>query len=310
MRHGLLITVLTLFLLSCGKEQGDVLSIGSETPVEETATPYLVIAGQDGNHRGVAFYNLDGTFVRSTNFRSEAATPRGLFANSDTSVLLSLDTTDSIYQVDLDGTKTLFHGSAQFSGAIYGIVTSAAGNTYVVESNRIEVFDSTGIRLASHFINTTTGACTLSNPRGMTLNANGEMVVVNQGGADNILTYDISTSTASCVSSIALGNNPYGILLHSDGFMYITTQGDDRVYRTDPDGSNPVVVWDTDTSIINNPTGIVELANGDLLIASSATDTIERITTSGDRVGSSPFIIDTHSLNISEMAVIGELPSE
>lgn len=296
-------------LTSCGKEQGDVLSFASESG-SSTNTPYLVLNGQDGNHRGFAFYTLDGEFVAGGNFRAEGATPRGIVPYSPTSVLMSLDTTDSIYEVGLDGTKTLFHGSAQFSGGIYDLVVGDSGRVYAIENNRIEVFDSRGVRLGSSTIDTTVGSCVLNAPRGMTLNASGQLVVVNQGGSDAVLTYDISGLSATCVSSVAFGDNPYGVLLHSNGSLYITTQGDDQVYRADPDGSNRVAIWSTDTATINNPTGIVELANGDLLIASSATDTVERITVDGVRVGTEPFIRDTQTLNIGDLAIIGDVPIE
>lgn len=299
------ILILFLILCSCGKEQGDVLSLESVTEPTTTSTPYIFINGQDGNHRGFAIYTTEGTYVTGGNFRAETATPRGITPFTDTSVLMSLDTTDSIYQVSLDGTKTLFHGSAQFSGNIYGIVHAPNGNTYAIESNFIEVFDINGVRLGSSRINTTTGACTLSNPRGIALNASGQLVVTNIGGADNVLTYDISGTTATCVSSVAFGSNPWGVIHHSDGNLYIVTQGDDRVYRADPDGSNRVAIWDTNTSLINNPTGIAELPNGDLLIGSTATDSVERITTSGTRVGTVPFIRDTNSLNIGDIQIIG-----
>ncbi|MCB0377112.1 MAG: hypothetical protein KDD33_01340 [Bdellovibrionales bacterium] len=305
--HISLFVAFSLLFISCGKEQGDVLSLASET---STSIPYLVIAGSDGNHRGFAFYTTDGEFIRGGNFRAETATPRGLVALDSENVYMSLDTTDSIYQINLDGSKTLFHGSAQFSGTIYDLAIGTNGNVYATENNRIEVFDASGIRLGSDLIDTNTGACTLNSPRGMLVNASGQLVVANAGGADEILTYDISTSTATCVSHVSFGNNPYGILLHSDGYLYVTTQGDDRVYRADPDGSNPVIVWDTDTSIINDPTGIVELPNGDLLVASSATDSIERITTTGERVGTEPFIRDVYSLNIADMVIIGDISSE
>ena len=295
---------LTLFWVACGKESGDILTL--ETAVTATATPYLVLTGQDGNHRGLAVYDVNGNFVSGTNFRAEAITPRGLFPWSDTEVLMTGDTTDSIYRVGIDGTKTIFHGSAQFNGAIYDTVINTTLNlVYAIESNRIEVFDTNGVRQGSFLINTTVGGCTLSNPRGMVINRNGNLVVTNQGGADNILVYDISSTTATCVSSTAFGNNPWGVVQHSDGFLYIVTQGNDQVYRADPDGGNPTVIWSTNTAIINNPTGIVELPNGNLAVASSATDTVEQITTSGTRVGSVPFIRDTQSLNIGDLVIIG-----
>jgi len=302
------LALLSMLFLSCGKEQGDILSVST---LPSVSAQYIVLNGQDANHRGFAFYNIDGEFINGGNFRTEQGTPRGITPFSETSVLMSLDTTDTIYEVNLDGTKNLFHGSSQFNGNIYGIVTGNNGNVYAVESNRIEVFDQTGLRLSTMLINTTTGGCTLNNPRGMTLNSSGQLVVVNQGGTDAVLTYDISGSNATCIGSVPFGNNPYGVLMHSDGYLYITTQANEQVYRADPDGSNPVVIWTTNTSIIDEPTGIAELPNGDLIIASSLTDTVERITTSGERVGTVPFIQDTQSLNIGDLAVIsytGGLP--
>lgn len=309
MKSNCFFLVFVFLLVSCGEEQGDIIDLSSEVLIEEEI-PYLVICGQDTNHRGFAFYTLDGEFVSGGNFRFETSLPKGLTAYSSSSVLMSVDGTDAIYEVGMDGTKTQFHGSVQYSGNLSDLVISNSGRVYAVESNRIEVFDDQGVRLAGSQINTTTGSCTLSNPRGMTLNGDGNLVVVNQGGSDAVLTYDISGEVATCLSSVAFGNNPTGVLFHSDGFLYITTQGNNRVYRADPDGSNPTVVWNTNTALINNPTGIVELANGDLLVASSGTDTVERITTAGARVGTRPFIEDTHSLNISDMAVIGEFPVE
>lgn len=204
--------------------------------------------------------------------------------------------------MDLKGNKTVFHGSAQFSGAIFGVARAGSGIVFAIESNRIEAFDSDGIRLTSYYINTTVGGCTLSNPRGMIVNSLGQLVVTNQGSG-TINTYDISNSPVTCVSSVAFGNAPYGIVEASDGGLYITTQADDQVYSADSDGSNPSVIWNSDTSIINNPTGIEILPNGNLLVASSANDRVEEITTTGLRVGTLPFINDSNSLNLGDILI-------
>lgn len=301
------ITILSFFISSCGKEEGDVLSLESIT---EESGRFLITIGQDSNHKGFAVYRLDGTFVSGTNFRETGETPRGLVAYTSTSVLMSSDTTDNIREVNLDGSSTLFHGSAQFNGTIRDIAIGGNGYIYGIENNLIEVFDTDGTFLGAARINTTTGACVLNSPRSMIVNQSGQLVVVNGGGTGNVLVYDISSTPATCLSSVALGNVPNAVVEHSDGFLYIATTGDDRVYRTDPDGSNPVVVWDTNTSLINDPSAIIELDGGDLLVASSVTDSIERITTSGERVGTQPFIRDVYSLNISDMVIIGEEETE
>ncbi len=304
MKMCLIVLFLCPLLFSCGKEQGDILSVNSSS--ENTLTPVQIITlGGDTNHRGVTLYDENGSFLSAFNFRAEGATPRNLVQWSEDSVLISLDVTDSVYELSFDGTKNLFHGSNQLNGNIYGIAVDSQSFVYVVESNRIEVFDSNGNRDGSKLINTTVGGCTLSNPRGIFMNSSDQLYVLNQGGADNLLIYDVSGSAATCVSSQAIGNNPYSLVMHSNGYLYITTQADDRVYRADLDGSNLQVVWDTDTSLINNPTGIAELPNGDLIVASSQTDSVERITTSGVRVGNSPFIEDSLSLNLQDIIVVG-----
>ena len=294
-------SLLLLLILSCGKEEGDLLTLNSISSQQN-----LVLGSQDGNNRGVTIYDIDGNFIRSLDFRAENGLPRGIIAFDENSFLVSLDTTDSIYSVTLDGEKTVFHGSAQFNGTQYDMVKSDEGFVYAIESNRIEVFNSEGIRQANRYITTTVGSCVLNSPRGLHIREDGKLVVAEAGATDRIYVYDISEPTPVCESAVAFpGRNPHGVVEHSDGSLYITTQTDSEVYRADPDGSNPTLIWSTDISIIRTPTDILELPNGNLLVASSVTDTIEQLTTEGVRVGTVPFIRDSHSLNISSMAIVG-----
>ena len=77
LKNGFFIIVI-FFVLSCGKEEGDILSVSSEAPA--TQEPFLVLAGQDGNHRGLTYYDLSGNFIRATHFREESGLPRGMVA--------------------------------------------------------------------------------------------------------------------------------------------------------------------------------------------------------------------------------------
>jgi len=313
MRHFWWLPLLCI-LLSCGKEQGDLLTLKSETeeaPEPAPAAQTLVIASQDANHRGLGFYTVDGEFIRNTDFRKEAGTPRGIAPYDFDSFLVSVDTTDAIYHVTLSGEKTLFHGSAQFNGAQYGIVRAPAGHVYAVESNRIEAFSAEGLRMAEFYITGTIGACSLTSPRGLIIRSDGRLVAADPNGGGKILVYDISDpANPVCESSVPFANSPVGIIEHSDGKLYISTTQNHQVYSTDLDGSNRTVVWSTDTAIIQTPTAILEHPNGNILVASGARDTIEEITTAGARVGTEPFIEDIVSLNVSAMAFVGDVASE
>jgi len=177
---------------------------------------------------------------------------------------------------------------------------------YIIETNNIEVLDTAGARATSSVIAATTGSCTLNTPRMMDITSNNELLIVNTGGTGPLLFYDVSTAIPTCIRSVAIGNTPVGILAHSNGKIYIGTQTNDRIIQLDADGTNMTTIWDTNTSIISDPSVIKEMPNGDLLVASSATSTIERITTSGTRVGSVPFIRDAFSLTITDMLIVSK----
>lgn len=293
---------------SCSNQPKSILSLQSGlTPTDpEEVTTYIVTAGGDTNHKGIGFYTTEGVLVHEYDFRREGLSPRSLIPWTNESVLVAGDEFDAIYVLDLQGNRSIFHGSASFDGAIRFMTYHSANEiVYVVESNNIEAINTSGARVSNRVIPQTIGGCTLNAPQGMVVDAEGRLLVINSGGNDQLLIYDVSTIPATCTSATNIGNDPRGMILHSDGFLYFVTQANDRVYRANPDGTNLQIVWNTNTSIIDNPSAIVELPNGNLLISSTTNDTIEQITTAGVRVGTSPFILDALSLNIMDIVVIG-----
>lgn len=287
-----------LLLSACAKDAGSLLP----SPLQTQDT--LIVISGDTNHSGITRYDLNGNPLGVvTNYRAAGGFLRGAARFDNESFLVSLDTSDRIEKVYLDGTTELFHGSAFLNGNLYGLALGTDSHYYQVESNRIEAVDLDGVRQAAKYVNTVEGGCTLNSPRNLIATGAGKLIVFDIGGTDNIHTYDITGSAPVCDSSVAFGQNPYAGVLHSDGYLYVATQGNDQIYRADPDGSNATVIWSTDTAVINDPTAIVEHPSGDLLVASSATDSVERIQVDGTRVGTDPFIADTYSLNISEMII-------
>lgn len=287
-------------LSSCNKKEGGLL----ESP--SRASGSIIISSQDVSHLGITRYSLDGElqeFIR--HYRNVVNSyPRGLALRSDQSILVALDGEDGVEELFFNGDVSTFYASPLLSGTIYDIVMDPAENYYVIESNRIEMFDVSGNRANPTYINTSVGSCTLNSPRHMIVNSLGQLVVAQYSGT--ILTYDISTSTSSCVSSVAFNNNPYALAEHANGKLYVATQSDDQIYEADLDGSNRLVIWSTDRAIINNPTALAVHPDGDLLVGSSSTHTIEKIQIDGTRVGAVPYLKDIFTRNIHDILIIPE----
>lgn len=294
---------LTLIGLStgCSVDSGSILPSPNTTDQS-----YIMIISQTATHKGYTLYDVDGNLVDHLgDFRTVGGTPRGMTYWDSSSVLVSMESPDGIFQLGLDGTLEQFGGSNFLSGNIYDLVQSLDGSyVYIIESNRIERLTAAGLHQTNNYMDGSVGACTINTPRGLGVSPEGYILVTNQGGSDDVLRIDDTGASPSCVSSVAFGNNPYPIMMHSDGNLYVGTQGDDSIYVADPDGNNASILWAPGTGILNNPMDMLELPNGDILVSSSVTDTIERVTTAGVRVGSVPFIRSSLSENIIGMVLI------
>ncbi len=269
---------------------------------------YLIIASQAGNHVSVSKYDLSASALAGelvADFRLEGDSPRGLAPFDKDHVLLAGEGSDSVYKINLNGSKTIFHSTANINGNLFDMTRGPLGLFYLIETNMIEVLDAAGVRQAGSVVATTTGSCVLNVPRSMAVNANSQLLVTNTGGTDQLLFYNISTAIPTCVRAVNIGNDPVGIRVHSNGNIYMGTQLNDRIVRVAADGTGLTTIWNTNTAIINDPSAIVELPeSGDLLVASFTTSTVERLTVSGARVGSNPYIMDALSLNIIDMMII------
>ena len=138
----------------------------------------------------------------------------------------------------------------------------------------------------------------------MAILPNGNLAVINSGGTGALNIYNISGTAATCVATAVIGGAPSGILAHSNSYIYITTTTTDRVVRTDALGAGLTTIWNTNTTLISDPTAMVELENGDIAVASSVTDSIERITIDGLRVGNRPFLMDVFTDSVVDMLIM------
>jgi DNA-binding beta-propeller fold protein YncE len=309
-KKSLSIMVLLLFA-ACGDDGVDVSL--DETPIAEVEEPVveevpfrIVIASGDINHRGITSYALDGSDAWNIlDLRSFEATPNGLAVGPGNNFLTSVDGADSILSVPYSNQPSFFYGSGLLNGSLYDMELGSVMNYYyVVETNNIEVFNSSGVRLASALIPRNLGLCNMTAPRNMHATEDGFLYVADYS-ANRIHKYDISNHVATCEASISVpGLLPYGVIRHSNGLLYISSFGDDAVYTLDEDTMTLTNIFQPGLTILRDPRGLAELPNGDVVVSSSIMDTIERIDSDGVRQGTEPFISDVFSLNITDIEVL------
>jgi streptogramin lyase len=99
---------------------------------------------------------------------------------------------------------------------------------------------------------------------------------------------------------------PTPVAIHPDGNVYFGGQTNHVIYSLPADFDGVVAaqtVFPANTAVINNPAAIAVLPNGNLIVASDATDSIAQITRAGDVVNAN-FIKDAFTSTITAILVI------
>lgn len=296
---------LFFILLSCAKDDSQFYY-----GVLDVESPKLIVASAVGASLVLAMYDMDGNFIRVVkDYSDDVLTPRGMAALGPLDFFVSLEGKDYIERINLlSDSSTQEITSAYLAGNVYQMRRHPQYGNFVIETSTIESFTDSGERIGNPRIGTTVGSCVLNTPRGLAITADGYLAVVDIGN-DDVLIYDVSDATNPvCVTAnTSFGNvDPIAILAHSDGYLYIVTNGDDRVYRLNRDGTGvPTIVYNN-INYIRDPTSIVEMPDGTLLVASDFTNTLVRIRTDGTFVGSAPFAYDAFSNYITDMIILQE----
>jgi len=291
--------------LSCARDDGAFYE-GSF----DIQNPKIVVASQVTGGMALVMYDIQGQFIKVLHdYVSQGNIPRGLAVLNPLEFLVSIEGNDHIDQFSLVSGLSTFVSDINLTGNIYDIAKHDEYGVFVIETNTIEAFDfATGERKRSPYIATTVGSCVLSTPRAMTFNQEGHLVVVNTGN-DDINVYDVSDpSGPTCVrNNTTMGNlDPVAIVAHSDGYLYVGTLQDDRIYRFNGNGAGAGTVIFNNISQINNPTAIVEMPDGSLLVASDGTNALVNISTTGDILTGSNFVSDVYTNSISDIIILQE----
>lgn len=293
-------------LLSCAKDTGSYF-----TGSLDIQSPKIIISSQQAGSTALVMYDIHGNFQRVLHdYVSEGNTPSSLIPMGPLEFLISVEGNDHIDRYSFTQGLTSFTENINLIGNIFAAAKHPDHGLFVVETNNIEAFDLvTSERIGSPSIGTTIGACVLNVPRGVTFNSAGHLVVVNTGN-DDINVYDVTDPNAPlCVranTTLAGAVDPTVVLAHSDGFLYVGSQGDDRIYRFAGDGSGVGTTIFNNIAIINNPSAIAEMPDGTLLVASDGTNAIVNIRTDGTIVTPSNFIFDSFTNSVADIIILQE----
>jgi hypothetical protein len=271
----------------------------------------LLVATANPGAYTVLLYDLDGQLIDVVaDYTQTTDIPRGIAPFDAFSFAVLLDGADRIARASLTGevVPDIF-SEANFTGTLFQMTHDDLTDRYfAIETNTIEaVSRPTQEKIQNPYIAATVGTCVLNGPRGMWAK-NGRLIVTSITN-DRLNFYDVTGATSVCTSfNNAMGAvDPYAVLEHSqDGLIYYVSQTDDRVYSLPSNGVGAsTIVWATNLPVINNPTAILELPDGTLLVASDGTNSIERITTAGVHVNGTSFIRDAFTGLVSQMMLIG-----
>jgi len=300
--------VLAIFLSGCG-ETGDAfffpslgLSDGRIIVVNSTVTPAA---------HTIQMYDLNGRFVSLIRDNtSPGILGRGLAFFDAFHVIFATDTPDQLNKVNIfTGASEVYAANAQLTGNIFEVAKHTDGVYLVVEGNTIEKFiggsrfPATGVNA---YINTTVGGCTMSVPRSVVVS--GDDLIVTSRTNNRLLRYNVSGTPATCSASNATFGAvaPTPVALHPDGNVYFGGQTNHVIYSLPVDFDGVVAaqtVFAANLAVINNPAAIAVLPNGNLIVASDATDSIAQITTTGEVVNAN-FIKDAFTSTVTAILVI------
>jgi hypothetical protein len=301
---GLTLLIFNLFLLGACTTKKDSFLAGSLGLGEDR----IYVSGTYSalSSFAVTVYDTDGNLLHILkDYGVTGEFPRGIAAVDPFHLVFSIDGTDRLDIAGIFGEVSTFASNANLTGNLYDVEGDSAGNFYVAETSTIERFSADGARYpvtGNPYINTTTGSCVLNTIHGLALTSLGYIATVSSAGTDNLSIYNVSTGTATCVANVAFGNDPWDLVSHPNGLLYVVTQLNDRIYTVNEDGTGSTSIY---TYPINtaNPSAIAVLPNGNLLVAQTGTDAIDLFASDGSLI-QADFIRNSFTADVSDILVV------
>lgn len=254
-----------------------------------TRTNYMIEPGDlvvtNSGNKTVVLLDESGSYKSTLLDLAQAETPTAIGFNNDTKeLLITIDSTaDRVIGISAyNGTRNDFiNDIANLTGALYGITQLAQGDVLISEGNTIERYSSTGDRVTTGtwpktLMNTSNTIRALSDGSFLVCSSNVDMArVYNNAGTQTL---------SSGASGIATTTDLFGCTPLSDGRFAVAWNGTTDTIQIRASNLTTVAASFSNTTLLGNPRGIAEKANGNLVIVDQTNNHIVEITTTGTLV--------------------------
>jgi hypothetical protein len=264
---------------------GDIIVVSGGT-VASTTTPFPL-------HK-VALFNSEGVFKR---FLYEGRSGELLYGGAIDSVtndfIFVVDTVDRVDKIDLNSFQRIsMLIDANLNGTtVHAIASLSDGSVVIAESpTSIEKFSAAGVRAAAPYPLTIPTAInnikTISGDRYVvtfTTNPDAPRVYNNAGTL---------VATFPTTSPCTINCDPFDVAELPDGRFVVNSRVTHGLYLYSSTFTYVGVLY-LDTNILNSPSGMAVLANGNLLVCGTSFNTCEEFSISGNtatKVGVSALI--------------------
>ncbi len=277
-----IIPLICLILLGCesSSDEEDVVVVEPEACFE--STDVLI---SNGGSDTILAYSSTGEFKRIV-FQLNTVAGEAIFGmdylQATGEVIVTIDGSDRVMAIDPeDCSARNLIVDINLTGTLRGVTQLSGGDILVVETNNVERFTSSGVRITS-------GGWPLSLQTG-----GSDIYGLSAGGfvhcsttADVVRTYsDAGVQTATRASGIAGTTDAAGCKELANGSMAVAWSGTtDSVVIYSANLATALYTF-SNTSVLSTPGSLAERANGNILIADRTLNYLVEITSTGTYVG-------------------------
>lgn len=272
--------------ISTSNSDGAILKTG-DIVVTSNVSDSAIVLDANGNFKRVLF-NADNSLEQVT----------GITWNDDTNevVLVINGSPDRVIGISaIDGREREIVRSTDLNGNTYGITIMPNTDYVIVESNNLERFTATGVRVNDGDFPKISIMSTIQQLNPL---SSGDFVACATG-ADRVRTYnDSGVQQQETASGIAATTNAYGCGELPNGNIAATWDGtNDSVVIYDSTLGSELFRF-TDTTKLNAPRGLGIKSNGNILVTDAGFDRIIELNSEAEfvRVFSSAFLNDPYQI--------------
>jgi DNA-binding beta-propeller fold protein YncE len=162
-------------------------------------------------------------------------------------------------------------GSGGISGD-YGMAFGPDGNLYVSGRNSYNVVEYNGTTGALIRTFVAAGSGGLNLPEGMAFDPSGTYLYVASSGTGQVLKYNASTGAFVGVGASSGLGTPHNVVFGSDGLMYVSSGGNNRILRFTKNGTYLDDYVPAGSGGLNDPHWMAFGPNGDLYVGGTGSD--------------------------------------